>query len=429
MLRRCAFVLFVLVAVGRVQAGEKKMNLLVIVTDDHAPWSIGAYGNRESKTPTLDRLAREGAPFTRAFTATPVCSPSRATFLTGRYGTQLKITDWISPKEAKSGLGLPVDAVTWMQVLRRAGYITGLVGKWHLGDQMGHHPTERGFSHFMGFLGGGEKPMNPTLEMDGKTAERKGAMPNLLGDGAIAFLNKNKQGPFALMLNFREPHLPYGPVPREDSEPFKDLDPTIPEYPGLDVKQVKKWTVDYYASIHAIDRNVARVLAALEQLGLLENTIVVFTSDHGYMIGHHGLHSKGNAHLVAGPNRGRQRANMYDLSLRVPLIIRWPGVVKGGTKVDEMVCNVDTFATMLGMLKTAAPSDYRQEGKDFSPLLRGEKGAWRDIHFSQYNVHNGRGKGVSPSVMRSAAHGTVAPGAAVQQESSRRVVRPSERSR
>jgi len=388
-------------ATPAVHAGEKKWNLLCIVTDDQGHWSLGTYGNKESKTPNMDRIGREGAVFKNAFTATPVCSPSRATFLTGKYGSQVKITDWINPKEGKESVGLEANAVTWMRVLQAFGYRTGLIGKWHLGEVAHNHPTKCGFDFFLGFLGGGNKPIDPTLEIDGQVKNLKGSLPDILTDAAIDFITKNKDRPFALMLNTREPHLPYGPVPPEDSAPFKNLDPTIPNFPGLDGKQVKKWTSDYYGSIHSVDRNIGRLLAALEKLGLLENTIILFTSDHGYMIGHHGLHTKGNATWVVGPNRGVQRGNMYDLALRVPLFIRWPGVVRPGTTFDELVCNVDMFATALGMLKVPPPAAYQQEGKDYSPLLRGQKIPWRDAHFSQFDIHNGLGKKATPSAMRS----------------------------
>jgi uncharacterized sulfatase len=368
---------------------KKRPNLVFIVTDDQARWSLGAYGNKESRTPNMDRLAKQGAKFLSAFVATPVCSPSRASLMTGRYGTQVGITDWITPKQAEAGVGLPAEAITWMAVLQRSGYRTGLIGKWHLGALPQFHPAKCGFDHFMGFLGGGNTPMDPTLEVDGQTRKLKGSLPDILTDGAIAFVTRNRDRPFALMLNFRAPHLPYGPVPEEDSAPFNDLDPTIPKFPGLDIPQVKKWTRDYYASVYSVDRNLGRLLKVLQDMGLDEDTIVIFSSDHGYMIGHHGLHTKGNAQWVAGDQKGKQRPNMFDHSLQVPLIIRWPRVVKGGAEVRELVSNIDTFASVLGMLDVPPPRDYRQEGKDFSPLLRGQKLAWRDAVFAQYDLHNG----------------------------------------
>jgi uncharacterized sulfatase len=372
-----------------VRAAEpERYNLISIVTDDQARWAVGLYGNKEVRTPNMDRIGREGARFLNAFTATPVCSPSRASFMTGRYGTQVGITDWISPAEADAGLGLPADAVTWPEVLRKNGYVTALIGKWHLGSQPQFHPRRRGFDHFFGFLGGGTTPMDPTLELDGKTQKYKGAEPDLLVDDALRFIQAHRGRPFALALHFRAPHLPYGPVPEEDTAPFKALDPTVPKAPGLDVAQVKRWTREYYASIHSVDRNLGRLLRALDDLDLAGKTIVLFTSDHGYMIGHHGLNTKGNAHWIAGGVIGPKRPNMFEESIRVPLLIRWPGVVKPETDIAEPVSNIDTFASVLGMLKVKPPEKVKQEGMDFSPLLRGQKVSWRDAIFGQYDLHN-----------------------------------------
>src|SRR6185436_16616710 len=137
--------------------GAGQPNILVIMTDDQAHWALGCYGNSECRTPNMDRLARDGARFTNAFVVTPVCSPSRASFFTGRYGTELRITDWINKPEMRAGVGLP-DVPTWPGVLKHNGYTTALIGKWHLGDQPPFHPTRHGFDHFFGFLGGGNYP-------------------------------------------------------------------------------------------------------------------------------------------------------------------------------------------------------------------------------------------------------------------------------
>jgi uncharacterized sulfatase len=387
---RISLVFMALLAFAPIAGAQpKKFNLIVITTDDQSRWSLGCYGNKQSKTPNMDRLAKDGVRFLNAFTATPVCSPSRVSFLTGKYGTQVKITDWINPKESAAGLGIPKDAITWMSVLQQAGYHTGLIGKWHLGTLPQFHPTKHGFNHFMGFLGGGNTPMNPTLEIDGKEQTLKGSLPDLLTDNALEFVKKNKDGPFALMLHFREPHAPYAPTPDVDRAPFKDLDPTVPEFPGLNVKRAKQLTRDYYASVHSVDRNLGRLLELLDQLNLRENTIIVFTSDHGYMIGHHGLWHKGNASWLVEGREKERRPNMFDHALQVPLIVRWPGVVRGGTQNQELVSNIDTFASVLGMLNVKQPADYKQEGRDFSPLLRGKKIDWRDAVFAQYDPHNG----------------------------------------
>lgn len=390
---KCRLLIFLLLGVVTpgvlVAQAIEKYNIISIVTDDQGRWGVGAYGNKEVRTPNMDRLAREGALFLNAFTATPVCSPSRASFLTGLYGTQVGIMDWIAPLESDRGLGLPPETITWPEVLQSNGYVTALLGKWHLGTQPQFHPHKHGFNHFFGFLGGGNRPMDPTLELNGQTKELKGSLPDLLMDDALRFVESNRSRSFALLVHFRAPHLPYGPVPEVDSAPFRDLDPVIPNVPGLDAAQVKKWTRDYYASIHSVDRNIGRLLAKLDELDLTRKTIVLFTSDHGYMIGHHRLHTKGNAHWVPGGVQGPKRPNMFDDSIRVPFIVRWPGVVKPGTQIPEPVSNIDTFASVLGMLGLPLSATVRQQGMDFSPLLRGQRIPQRDAIFGQYDLHNG----------------------------------------
>jgi uncharacterized sulfatase len=383
--------LSLMISVSAISAqAQTKYNLISIVTDDQAHWSIGAYGNKETRTPNMDRLAREGARFLKAYTVTPVCSPSRASFLTGKYGTELGITDWISPEQAQEGMGLPISAVTWPQVLQKNGWRTALIGKWHLGEKPQFHPTRRGFDHFYGFLSGGNQPMDPVLEVNGKTERLTGSLPDLLTNEALRFVTESKDRPFALLLHFRAPHTPYAPVPETDSLVFRDLDPTIPPFKGIDVAQTKRFYREYYASVHSVDRNLGRLLALLDELKLTEKTIVMFTSDHGYNIGQHGIHTKGNGFWMAGGASGPKRPNMWDTSLQIPLIIRWLGVVRAGSEITETVTNLDNFASVLGMLNVSLPKQVQQHGLDFSPLLRGEKPKrWRDAVFGQYDLHNG----------------------------------------
>jgi uncharacterized sulfatase len=366
-------------------ASPERLNIVSIVTDDQAAWSVGAYGNADARTPVTDRLAREGVLFRNAFVTTPVCSPSRAGFLTGRYGTELGIRDWISPEEAADGLGLPPGTTTWPALLRERGWRTALVGKWHLGRRA--HPLAFGFDRFFGFLDGGNTPMNPRLEVEGREQVLEGPLPDLVTDEAIRFVTDSREQPFALLLHFREPHLPYGPVPEADAAAVRGVDPAIPDVPGLDRAQVKTWTRDYLASVHAIDRNVGRLLDTLDRLGLTGGTIVLFTSDNGYNIGHHALHTKGNGHWVAGGVPGPPRPNMFDTSLRVPLIIRGPGVPRG-REVPEMVTQLDILPTVLSLLRVPLPAGPVQHGRDFTPLLRGEAVPWRDTVFGEFDMHH-----------------------------------------
>lgn len=366
----------------------ERYNIVSIVTDDQARWAAGPYNNQEIATPNVDQLAREGALFQNAFVATPVCSPSRASFLTGVYPSRLGIGDWIAPVEADAGLGIPPSSLTWPEVLQKNGYATALFGKWHLGTKPQFHPTRHGFDHFFGFLGGGNRPIDPVLEVEGETRQLNGPLPDLLVSNALRFIESNQNKPFAVSLHFRAPHLPFGPVPAQDSEPFQNLNPSVPKEPGIDVGQVKDWTRDYYASIHSIDRNIGRLLEKLDDLNLSQNTIVLFTSDHGYMIGHHTVHSKGNSFWIAGGVRGPKRPNMYENSIRVPLIVRWPQVIEPNKTIDQPVSNIDIFPSILGMLGVPLPEIAKVDGKDFSPLLRGESIVWSDTLYGQYDLHN-----------------------------------------
>lgn len=367
----------------------RRLNLVFVMTDDQAVWTIGAYGNTEVRTPNMDRLAAEGVRFSKAFVNTPVCSPSRATLFTGLYPTQFGILDWISPEEAERGAGLPQELPTWPEILQKNGYKTALIGKWHLGSQPDHHPLKHGFDHFYGFLEGGNVPMDPMLEVDGKNVKLKGSLPDLLTDEALRFIREQgSAGPFALVLSFRAPHAPFTPVPEIDTAAVKDMKPTIPGVTALDKGQVEKWTREYYGSVHSVDRNLGRLLEGLSSSGLEENTLVIFTSDNGYMIGQHRLWSKGNAHTIAGGVVGPKRPNMFEESIAIPLIVRWSGVSRRGSTIDQAVSFIDFFPTLLAMLEINAPEGTRLEGRDFSPLLKGEALDWEDTVFGQYDLHN-----------------------------------------
>src|SRR5437762_2803649 len=159
----------------------------------------------------MDRIGREGAKFLNAFVPTPVCSPSRASFLTGLYGTQVGITDFLCRPEEQAGMGLPDSAITWPQILQRHGYATALVGKWHLGTQPQFHPTRHGFDHFHGGLLTPQS-IDPVLEIDGRDRQLKGSLPDLMIDEAIRFVREKRERPFALLIHFLAPHHPYGPV-------------------------------------------------------------------------------------------------------------------------------------------------------------------------------------------------------------------------
>jgi uncharacterized sulfatase len=378
---------------GRVAPTSSRMssprvNIVAVVCDDLANWALGCYGGPDAVTPHLDRLAKQGSRFTNAFVATPVCSPSRASYLTGRYGTQLGITDWISRTEESAGVGLPTDTLTWPAVLKQHGYTTGLFGKWHLGRHDPFLPTRHGFDQFYGFLGGETQSMTPVFDFPTGPRELRGCSADLVTDEAVSFITTNRDRPFVACIHYREPHMPYGPMPEQDTGVFRGKDLTIPKAPGIDPPQITKWTREYLTAVHAIDRNVGRLLAELDRQGIADRTLVLFTSDHGYNIGHHSVHGKGNAYWVAGGlQRVPRRPNMWDHSIRVPLIVRGPGVATDAVATGA-VSNIDTYATMLDAVGVPAPADWKHEGTSFAPLMRDPATPGRDIIFAQYDLHN-----------------------------------------
>jgi len=363
-----------------------RLNIVFLYTDDQAQWALGASGNADIKTPNLDRLAQRGAIFRSAFTITPVCSPSRAALMTSRYPSELGIADWIDPRN-EPDLGLAPAAITWPELLKGFGYSTMLAGKWHLGTRDEFHPTRQGFDDFFGFRDGSNRPMDPRLEVEGCLQELKGSLPDLLVDAGMRFVETNRGRPFLLSIHFRAPHTPYAPVPEQDSAPYRGLDPAIPDVPGLPRDRVKQIRREYYASISSVDRNIGRLLAKIDELGLTSRTVVIFTSDHGYMIGEHGLWHKGNAiWLVEG--KSGVRPNMYDDAVRVPLLICWPGVLAPGTTITHVVSNLDLFPTILELAGLGVPENLTVRGRSLVPLLRGQAAAWDDTLFGQYDMHH-----------------------------------------
>ncbi|MEX2216519.1 MAG: sulfatase-like hydrolase/transferase [Phycisphaeraceae bacterium] len=373
-------------------------HVLFIMTDDQGPWALGRWeGHTHAITPNLDRLFTQSAVLKNCFTPTPVCSPSRASLATSKYGSELGIHDWLNPNvEPKHGLD--PSTVTWYELLQRAGYHTGLIGKWHLGLTDAHHPTATGFNYFMGHRGGGWSPKDPTLEKDGKQTKLSGLTTDILTDHAIEFIrNRPQDKPFLLSLHYRAPHAAWLPVAPEDWAPFEKLDPVPPhpDYPGLDTERVKRVTREYLASVHGVDRNVGRLMKFLEDQKLAENTIVIFTSDHGYNMGHNGIWHKGNGHWIlkkdALPEGTKnvpavQRPNMFDMSIRVPAAIRWPGVTRAGQVVDQTITFLDVFPSVCAMAGVEVPRELGVRGRDFTPLLKGKSIPWDNDLYGEYST-------------------------------------------
>ena len=400
---RCVGGLFALflACTGFVNAADQP-NILFIYTDDQAAWALGSV-NPDFHTPNLDRLFAQGAVLANAFVTTPVCSPSRVGLLTSRYGSEVGITDWINPRggehqRKEEDLGLDPALPTWVRQLRDAGYATALVGKWHLGTQDRFHPSEFGYEQFIGFRAGGNKVESPELEVDGEPRVVPGLTTDVLTDFAVDVLRDvADKEPFLLSLHYRAPHAPWRPVAEADDAPYAGRELTLPnpDVPNLDTERIERIMREYAASVTGLDRNVGRLLGVLEELGLAQNTIIVFTSDHGYNIGHHGLLHKGNGGWITTDKRDIPfhdprvtRPNMFDTSLRVPAVVVWPGKIKAGTAVDEVVTNLDWYPTLLRLAGLEPPAEATIHGRDFSPLLRGEDIAWEDAFYGEYAQHH-----------------------------------------
>ncbi len=378
--------------------GRRLPNLLFFLTDDQAKWAVGAYGNIDIHTPHMDRLAREGMRFSCMVTC-PVCSPSRGMILSGRYPHQIGLDDYIADEDE----GIDPKVPLLSEVLKQAGYATGLFGKWHLGHKRPEfHPNRRGFDVFVGGLGGGYANKDPKLWVNDKVEQFAGFATEVLLEHALRFMRENRDRPFAVFFHTREPHMPYLPVPEEDMKPYEGKRLKVPKVEGVPEERMEAEYRAYYSAITFADRCLGRLLDELEELGVGDDTIVVFMGDNGYMIGQHGLETKGNAWRIV-PQGGTvigtrilgdpklRRPNMFDLSIQVPFIVRWRGVVPPNSVCDELVCSVDILPTFLDILRQAGVDvpTIATEGQSLLPLLRGQKVAWRDAVFLLYDMHHG----------------------------------------
>ena len=376
-------------------AAETRPNVLFIMTDDQGPWALGSAGDPNVRTPHLDRLRAEGARLTNCFSPTPVCSPARASVLTSRYGTEVGI---LGPISDTSKTALDPRLPTWPRLLTEAGYATALIGKYHLGNVPESHPTRIGYGEFAGFIGNGRTSRHPKVEINGQVRPVEGWTSDVLTDLALDFIRRQQERPWALSLHYWAPHAnqdekaPGGdrtwlPLSDADWNPLKDIDPKLPEpdYPKLDTTRAKRMLREYLGSVHSVDRNVGRLMQALEELGVARNTVVIFTSDHGFNVGHHGIWHKGNGHWLLTDNRGSRR-NMWDTSLRVPALIRWPARIPAGTTIDALVSHLDWFPTIAAIAGVPVPADAVIHGRNVLPTLSGRAAEWPDEFHAQQNL-------------------------------------------
>lgn len=378
-----------------------KPNVLFILVDDLGWTDLGVYGSSFYETPNIDKLAAKGAVFTQAYTPNPVCSPTRAAILTGKYPSRIGITDWIPGDDPKDRPlrgpqdlhQLPLEEITLAEVLKEAGYKTFFAGKWHLGDT-GYFPEDQGFDINMGGHHMGQPPggyyspyQNPKLP-DGPEGEY---LTDRLADESIKFMDANAENPFLLYLSFYTVHTPIQASKRhlaKFQEKKKQLLDTMPsiQQDGNGFTVQNQYSADYASMVYALDENVGRVVDKLEELGLMENTLIVFTSDNG------GLTTLEYENWVAPTSVKPLRAGkgwIYEGGIRVPLIIKRPGKDKN-MNINTQAMSIDLFPTILDELNLAEKVG-QIDGLSLSPVLKGEKGEIHEKLFWHYPHYHASG--------------------------------------
>ncbi|MCE9595214.1 MAG: sulfatase [Planctomycetes bacterium] len=349
----CAFVVVALERFAAAQA-PRKTNIVLIVADDLGYADLGVQGSKDVRTPNLDRLAEEGVRFTDAYVTAPLCAPSRAALLTGRYAQRFGLESNPGPERgAAPDYGIPRDEPVLSERLKAAGFATGMFGKWHVGYPRELRPTKRGFDEFLGFLSGSSryftaKARNPILRGD-EPAKVDAYLTDAFASEAVAFIDKRAEHPFFLYVPFNAVHNPLE-VPDADLERFaKIADPRRRQFAAMLAK---------------LDDGVGAILKALEAHGLDENTLVIFLSDNG------GATVETTSRN--DPLRGT-KAQMYEGGIRVPFLMRWKGKLTAGAVESRTISSLDVVPTALAAAGVAADTTKPLDGVNLLPYLAGER--------------------------------------------------------
>jgi N-acetylglucosamine-6-sulfatase len=367
--------------------GAKPRNVVFILTDDHRYDAMGFLGHPFSATPHMDSIARNGVYLKNALVTTSLCSPSRASILTGLYTFRHRVIDNNRP--------IPPGTIYFPQYLQKAGYATAFIGKWHMGGESDEQRP--GFDHWISFRGQGNylsPNPNYTLNVNGRRVPQKGYLTDELTDYAIEWLGQQKpaQKPFFLYLSHKAVHANFTPAPRHEGKfanvPFQRPATEARSAPGAHKPRwladqrnswhgvdfpyhsdldVEKYYKRYGETLCAVDDSVGRVLDQLKKMGIHDETLVVYMGDNGFMFGEHGLIDKRVA---------------YEPSIRVPMLMQCPNLFKGGTVVEQVVANIDIAPTILEAAGIAAPP--HMDGRSFVPLAQGRQTAWRDYFLYVY---------------------------------------------
>ncbi len=368
-------------------------NVLMIVTDDQGFWALGCAGNAELRTPNLDRLAAGGVRLDRLFCVTPVCSAARASILTGRIASRHGVHDFLRSRDDAHPLhggdtafldGQP----TYTQLLAGAGYECGISGKWHLGAD---HRRQAGMAFWR--VKGGAYMDCPFHDETGGQRVAPGYVTDAITAHALAFLDARAADgrPFCLNVHYNAPHSPW----RREHHPPELFDPYFENCPFESVPLEPKHPDDvgitdffhcperrreklsgYYAAVTGLDAGVGRLLDRLEGLGLARETLVIFTSDNGMNMGHHGICGKGN---------GTSPLNLFETSVRVPGIVRWPGRWDDGSVCGELLSHYDILPTLLELTGLEHPDPDSLPGRGVAEVLEGkDAGAGSVVVFDEY---------------------------------------------
>ncbi|UCS94448.1 sulfatase [Echinicola marina] len=381
------------------QEEQQAPNIVFILVDDLGWADLACYGSEFYETPNIDKLASQGMRFTSAYAASPVCSPTRASIMTGKYPSRIDITDWIPGQDPKGRklLGpqdrneLPLEELTIAELLKAEGYRTFFAGKWHLGDK-GFFPEDQGFDVNIGGNHKGSPASyyspyhNPQLE-DGPEGEY---LTDRLVDESIAFLNAAKEDPFLLYLSFYNVHTPIQ-ANKKHVDHFREKAIKMEEigdqgyrneHDGL--TKLRQDNFEYASMIAAMDENVGRLMSKLEELGLDENTLVVFTSDNG------GLSTLQNNRKAPTSNEPLRAGKgwCYEGGIRVPLIIKGPGI-HANTESDEPVISVDFYSTIAEAVKVSKNKIPENDGTSLMPLLKGGTSLDRAALYFHYPHYHG----------------------------------------
>jgi arylsulfatase A-like enzyme len=351
-------------------------NILLIITDDQGYGDLGVHGNPKIKTPNIDRFAGESVRV-KNFYVSPVCAPTRASLLTGRYNYRTGVVDTYLGRAM-----MHPDEVTLAEVLAAAGYRTGIFGKWHLGDCAPLRPIDQGFQKALVIKGGGigqpsDPPggtsyFDPVLQHNGQPQRYQGYCSDIFAKAATDFLRETSDRPFFAYLAFNCPHKPLE-APEAELAYYKSINLSLSEFPQLGQPipapyvEPPETIAQVYAMITNIDTNVGRVLKALDDRRLASDTIVIFMTDNG----------PASVRFNAGL-RG-WKGSVYDGGIRVPFYIRWPAHFPAGHQVDRIAAHIDVLPTLLDACGLSPPAGVRLDGKSLLPLLRGvQKAGWPD---------------------------------------------------